>query len=66
MFWLFLDPCFEWAGSARADRHRLRSGPGDQSADAQEEVAVGHRGEKETRPREEPQYRPAVPRLGRR
>lgn len=21
VFWLFLDPCFEWAGSARVDGH---------------------------------------------
>lgn len=66
MFWLVLDPCFEWAGSARVDGRGSGGGPGDRSADAQEEAAAGYRGEEAARLGAEPEHRAVDACLGRR
>lgn len=65
VFWLFLDPCFEWAGSARAHRRGPGGGLGHQPADAQEEAAARDRGAAPAGPRAQPGHRPTDPRLGR-
>lgn len=44
LFWLVLDPCFEWAGSARVDGCRSGGGVGHLATDASQETAPGHRG----------------------
>lgn len=64
VFWLVLDPCFEWAGSARVDGRGLGSGARHHAAHAPQEAAAGDRGEEAARPGQEPEYRAADSCLG--
>lgn len=64
MFYLVLDPCFEWAGPARTDGCRPGGRPRRDAADAPEEAPTGHRGAEEARPGQEPQHRTADTRVG--
>lgn len=66
MFWLVLDPCFEWAGSARAVGRGAGGGAGRGAADASQEAAPGDRGAAPPRPGAQPHHRPAHARVGRR
>lgn len=54
VFWLVLDPCFEWAGSARVDGCRSGGGAGHLAADAPEETPPCHRGASPARPGAQP------------
>lgn len=64
VFWLVLDPCFEWAGSARVDGRGPGGGAGRGAADAPQEAAARHRGAAPARPGPPPDYWPAHARVG--
>lgn len=54
VFWLVLDPCVEWAGSARVDGRRSGGGAGHLAADASQETSPCHRGASPTGPSAQP------------